>query len=49
MSISTTHPIRDRDDLAIPAHLARYVAEVDTWRLEALAARAARIAEEAYR
>jgi hypothetical protein len=50
-TMNTTSPsqTRDRDELAIPNHLARYLAEVEMWRLEALAARAARIAEEAYR
>ncbi|MGZ4689946.1 MAG: hypothetical protein ACXVKA_02995 [Acidimicrobiia bacterium] len=34
-----------RQELAVPAHLTRYVAEVETWRLEALVARAARVVQ----
>jgi hypothetical protein len=32
----------DRRPEAVPNHLAEYLAEVETWRLEALVARAAR-------
>ena len=47
MNTPTTHPVRD-PQLVVPAHLARYDAEVETWRLQALAYRAAR-ADEAHR
>ena len=43
----TTTKFHDRPtlELATPGHLARYAAEVEEWRLEALAYRAARAAE----
>jgi hypothetical protein len=47
MNTPTTYADRD-SELAVPAHLARYAAEVETWRLEALAYRAAQ-AEKAHR
>jgi hypothetical protein len=43
-----THPAH-QDDLTIPAHLAPYAAEVEAWRLEALAYRAARIETGTFR
>jgi hypothetical protein len=49
MKKQTTHPIQDRHELVIPGHLARYDAEVETWRREARAYRASRAAEEAHR
>jgi hypothetical protein len=49
MSTPTTYPVRNTDPLAIPGHLARYVEEVETWRLEALAYRAAQLVAEAHR
>lgn len=35
----------ETSELAIPGHLARYAAEVDAWRLEALVYRATRASE----
>jgi hypothetical protein len=47
MESPTPDPAPDRDDLAVPGHLASYLAEVENWRLEALAYRARRAAEDA--
>jgi hypothetical protein len=47
MESPTPEPEPDREQLAVPAHLASYLAEVETWRLEALAYRAGRAVEDA--
>jgi hypothetical protein len=49
MSTPTDREVQRTDPITVPGHLARYLAEVETWRLEALAYRAAQVAAEAHR